>query len=127
MVDAQSNGVLIAEDEDEVRNLLALVLELEQFTVYKASDGQEALDLIATQEDKIVLLITDLGLPKLGGLELIEKVRALKPSIKIIGASGFGHANVREEVLKAGADEFRPKPYVTEELIQTIKKLLNRT
>ena len=127
MADAQPNSVLIAEDEDEVRNLLALVLELEQFTVYKASDGEQALEIMTANKDDIDVLITDLGLPKLGGIELIEKVRTLKPTIKIIGASGYSRANVREEVLAAGADEFKAKPYVTDELIQTIKKLLNRT
>jgi DNA-binding response OmpR family regulator len=58
---------------------------------------------------------------------LISKTRALKPSVKIIGASGYGRATVRDEVIKAGGDEFIGKPFVVEELIATAKKLLGRT
>ncbi|MFN0157934.1 MAG: response regulator [Bacteroidota bacterium] len=117
-------GVLIAEDEEEIRELLAMIFEMEQFTVFRAVDGQHALEIFSEHLDEIALLITDLGLPRLGGVDLIEKVRALKPTVRIIGSSGYGRANVRKEVLAAGADDFMPKPFVAAELVLKAKKML---
>jgi two-component system cell cycle sensor histidine kinase/response regulator CckA len=119
--------VLISEDEIDINNLLTVILQAENFTVLQAFDGQAALDTFTTHADEIDLLVTDLGLPKMGGVELIERVRKMKPSVKIIGASGFGRNNVREEVMRAGADEFLPKPYVTAELVSTARRLLGTT
>jgi DNA-binding response OmpR family regulator len=120
------NGVLIVEDESEIRGLLRLVFEAESFTVYHAGDGVEALEQFTANAGDIALVITDLGLPRLGGVELIEKVRALKPSVKIIGSSGYSRANIREEVMNAGGDMFIAKPYVVAQLIKSSKDLLGR-
>jgi DNA-binding response OmpR family regulator len=124
MADKQLS-ILISEDEVDINSLLALILQAENFNVYQAFDGMAALETFTAHQDEIDLLVTDLGLPKLGGVELIAKVRRMKPSVKIIGASGFGRNNVREEVMLAGGDDFLPKPYVTSELVALAKKLLN--
>lgn len=116
--------VLISEDEVDINNLLTLILQAERFSVLQAFDGEEAWEKFSAHANEIDLLVTDLGLPKLGGVELIERARKMKPAVKIIGASGFGRNNVREEVMRAGGDEFLPKPYVTAELVATAKSLL---
>ncbi|MBI4535453.1 MAG: response regulator, partial [Ignavibacteriae bacterium] len=116
--------VLIVEDEKDIRMLLAFMFEGEKFRVFQATDGQSAMDLFTAEMERIDLLVTDLGLPKLGGVELIQKVRAAKPSIRIIGSSGFGKKNIHEEVLNAGGDLFISKPYVATELIRAAKQLL---
>jgi len=120
----QGKTVLIAEDELEIRELLALLLETEGYTVLKASDGQEALDFVNDRRIVVDLLITDLGLPKLGGLELIQHARRLSPSVKIIASSGFGHANVRDELRKAGVVQFFPKPFSPMQMLESAKRLL---
>lgn len=116
--------ILISEDEADINNLLTLILQMEGFTVLQAFDGQSALETFTSHVNEVDLLVTDLGLPKMGGVELIEKARQMKPSLKIIGASGFGRNNVREEVMRAGADEFMPKPYVTADLVAAVQRLL---
>lgn len=127
MSPSNPHGVLIAEDQAEIRELLAIIFEMEGFTVIQGEDGQAALDLFEQNKDDIILLVTDLGLPRLGGVELIQKVKKLKPSLRVIGTSGFGRVNVREEVLAAGGDEFFPKPFVATELVQKAKGLLGLT
>ena len=117
-------GLLLVEDEFEIRTLLAEVFRMERYEVFQAGDGMEALRVFESNKEKIDLMITDLGLPNLGGIELIEKVRSLKPSVKIIGSSGYGRQNIREEVIGAGGDEFLPKPYVTTELIRAVKRMV---
>lgn len=119
--------VLISEDEVDINNLLTLILQAEGFSVLQAFDGEAAWEMFEANADAIDLLVTDLGLPKLGGVELIERARKARPHVKIIGASGFGRNNVREEVMRAGANEFLPKPYVTAELVAVAKRLLGRT
>lgn len=119
--------ILIAEDEVDINNLLKLVLQMEDFNVLQAFDGQEAFDTFVAHQHEVDVLVTDLGLPKMGGVELIERVRRMKPSLKIIGASGFGRNNVREEVMTAGGNEFLPKPYVTGDLLELVKALLKES
>jgi len=119
-------GLLIAEDENELRILLASVLEAEGYKVFQAGNGQEGIDLLEKHLDEIVVVITDLGLPIVSGLDLIQKARKLKPSLKIIGSSGYGRATVRDEVLNAGGDEFQPKPFIVGELMDTLKRLLDQ-
>ena len=89
-----------------------------------AADGQQALELVREHRQEIGLLVTDLGLPKLGGLELIQQARAIVPSLKIVAASGFGHANVRQELLAAGVSVFLPKPFSPTDLLTAAKELL---
>ena len=127
MTAKRRKGLLIAEDEDELRVLLTVVLEAEGFKVFQAEDGQQAIELVEKHLDEIDIIFTDLGLPRLSGLDLIQRARKMKPSLKIIGSSGYGRANVREEVLKAGGDQFHPKPFIAGELIDAIKKLVADT
>jgi DNA-binding response OmpR family regulator len=119
-------AILIAEDETEISNLLRMVFEQEKFSVYEAADGPEALEVFTAHQDEIVVLFTDLGLPKLGGIELIQSIRGVKPSVKIIAVSGYGRADVKNEVIKAGGDEFFPKPFLVKDIVETVKRLLGQ-
>lgn len=117
-------GVLITEDEDELRVLLVMLFEQAGFRVFEAGDGQEALEQFAAHRDAIDVIVTDLGLPRLGGVEMIVQVRALSPGVRILAASGFGKENVRQTVLEAGADDFMPKPFSGAALVGRAKELI---
>ncbi len=116
--------ILIVEDEQELRELLAMMFEGEGFTVLQAEDGQDALDLFSARPGRVDVIITDLGLPRLGGVEMIGMVRLLSPDVCIIAASGFGRENVRTKVIEAGADEFVPKPFRAGDLVARAKALV---
>jgi two-component system, cell cycle sensor histidine kinase and response regulator CckA len=118
--------VIVTEDEGEIRELLSLLFESDGFTVLKASDGQEALQLLREHTNEIVLLVTDLGLPKLGGMELIAEARSLIPSLRVIAASGFGHPDLRPKLRELGVEIFFPKPFSPLELLAAAKELLNQ-
>ncbi len=117
--------VLISEDETEIRELLVVLFKAEGFRVFSAGDGQAALDIVQEYGSAITLLVTDLGLPKLGGIELIHKALQINPGLKVIAASGFGHANVRAELLREGVAEFFPKPFSPVDLLVTARRLLD--
>lgn len=116
--------VLIVEDELEIQRLLAFVFDMEGYNVLIASNGREGLGIVESLGRKIDLLVTDLGLPELGGIELIEKARKHIPSLKVIAASGFGHAKVRSELKRVGVTMFFPKPFQPKDLLEAARKLL---
>jgi DNA-binding response OmpR family regulator len=118
--------ILITEDESEIRELLCVLFQSEGYTVHSASDGREALELVRAHASEIQLLITDLGLPKLGGIELIKLAREIVPSLQVIAASGFGHVNVRSELRKVGVVEFFPKPFSPIDLLERAKIMLDK-
>lgn len=115
--------ILVCEDDIMTQKAIEHKLNAENFEVEKASDGKEALKILEDKE--IDLLITDLHMPKLDGLELINYLRnEKKKNIPIIMLTRVG---VEETVLKAfelGADDYITKPFSPNELILRVKKVL---
>ncbi len=124
MSERSAKGVLVVEDERELLGLFVYLLETERFTVFQSVDGQQAVSILESHLEEIDLIVTDLGLPKVGGVDLIARAKALKPSIKIIGTSGLGGQSVRTLVLEAGADVFFPKPFKLSEVMETIMSIM---
>jgi DNA-binding response OmpR family regulator len=89
----------------------------------EASNGADALQTLESFPETIHLLITDLGLPKFGGVDLIGRARALRPSIKILATSGLGPKNIQRMVMEAGADIFVPKPFSVPDVIAIVRQL----
>jgi len=124
MTPPTSDGILLVEDEEDLRRLFALLLQMEHFVVFQASDGEEGLDLLKQHRDQIRIVITDLNLPRLGGMQLITAIRSVSPSVKVIVTSGMSGDDVVTRTLEVGADAFIPKPFVPDEALATVKKTL---
>lgn len=120
------SGVLIVEDDKELREMLKLSLKRRSFTVMEAENGQDA---IAHFKPSLTdLVVTDIIMPEEDGLKVVIKLRELKPSIKIIAISGGGKVGPGSylNLAKAlGADAIYPKPFSINELIAKIELLLN--
>ena len=115
--------ILVVDDEQEIRNISADVLQIEGFVVDTAKDGDEALHF--ADSNKYDLALVDLVLPgSMNGLDIIERLRTLSPNIKIIAFTGFGGMEVAEKTVKAGADDFMTKPFWANHLIQAVRKLV---
>jgi DNA-binding response OmpR family regulator len=118
-------GVLIVEDEKELKEMLKLSLIRRKFTVFEASNGKEA---IANFKPSLTdLVVTDLIMPEEDGLKVIMKLRELKPVIKIIAISGGGKAGPGSylDIAKAlGADAIYSKPFSLNDLVFKIDELL---
>jgi CheY-like chemotaxis protein len=119
-------GILIVEDEKELKEILKISLLKRRFTVLEASDGKEA---IARFKPAVTdLVVTDLIMPEEDGLKVIIKLREIKPSIKIIAISGGGKAgpgNYLNLAKALGADAVYSKPFSINELVSKIEELLN--
>jgi len=119
-------GVLLVEDDKELREMLKMSLFRSGFTVMEAKNGKEA---IAHFKPLVTdLVVTDLIMPEEDGLKVIMKLRELKPSIRIIAISGGGKVGPGSylNLAKAlGADAIFPKPFSINDLISRIELLLD--
>lgn len=118
--------ILIIEDDEALLQTLTTVLELENFKVIAATDGEQGLSM--ADKEKQDLLVLDWVLPSLSGLEICQQLRARGITTPIIILSGKKKEEIDKVLgLELGADDYLVKPFSTKELIARIKAVLRRT
>jgi two-component system response regulator PhoP len=117
--------VLVIEDEREILNQLTEVLKKAGFIVDTAEDGEQG--LYYAIEYPIDIAVVDLGLPKMGGMEIIKRVRKKGLAYPILILTARASWQDRVEGLESGADDYLDKPYHKEELLARLRALLRRT
>lgn len=117
--------VLIVEDDKRVAELIGRVMQENSYRTTIAYDGQEALELVHSQD--FDLIITDIILPKLNGVEFCRRVRVIKPHTPIIMLTALGTTNHKVEGLDAGADDYMVKPFEMKELLARVRAVLKRS
>ena len=115
-------SILVVDDEEKTRRILKLNLQ-DEYKVLLAEDGQQALAIL--QHEPIHLVLTDLRMPVMSGLELMEKIREMNLHIPVIIITAFGSIENAVEAMKQGAYDYILKPIKIDELELTIKKSLN--
>lgn len=119
-------GIMIVEDDTEVREMLVKAFSRNRFQIIEASDGKEALSKFKPSIVNIV--ITDILMPEEDGLKVIIKLKEIKPELKIIAISGggkVGPANYLNIAKKLGADEIYIKPFSLKAMMSRIEELLS--
>lgn len=120
--------ILVVDDSMAMRKIICSILNRVNFTTLEAKDGLEALDVLKENSD-IKMVITDNNMPKMEGVELVQKIRAMygKDKIAIIGLSASNSSSLSTRFIKYGASDFLAKPFAKEELyvrvIQNIELL----
>lgn len=114
--------ILIVEDEKAIRNFISTVLEVNEYDAVVGTYGKEALGIFTSQCPDLVLL--DLGLPDMDGLEVLKKIREWSKDIPVIVVSARGHEREKVEALDLGADDYITKPFGTSELLARIRTAL---
>lgn len=119
--------ILLAEDEQSVRELAARILRDRGYQVYEAPDGKDALNMVQGHpEIKIDLLLTDVVMPGMSGKELADRLKLSMPDIKVLFISGYtDNAIVHHGVLMEGV-EFLQKPFTNEALARKVREVLDR-
>lgn len=117
--------ILLVEDEESLLDVLQLVLESSGYRVLTAGDGEEAVAVYAKERGRISVVLSDMGLPRLGGWDALLRILEIDPAAKVILASGFYETKLREEVLAAGAVDFIQKPYIPEIVLNRIGEIIN--
>jgi signal transduction histidine kinase len=117
--------VLVVEDDNQVRSVAAMVLEISGYDVLTAANGGEALLLCEQFKSKIDLLLTDMIMPGMGGQELSKRLLRLRPGTRVVYMSGYSeNANIHHGVIEEGSD-FIEKPFSPEVLTRRIREVLD--
>lgn len=119
--------LLIVEDEEAIRRVLVKILKEDdsKYLVEEASDGLMAIEMIKSQDFDLVLC--DIKMPKMDGVEVLEKARKLKPEMPIVMISGHGDLETAVDTMRKGAFDYISKPPDLNRLLQTVRIALDHT
>ena len=118
-------SLLVADDDDLLRNLVKEVLEDEGYQVYAAADGQETVDIF-WEHPEIALVILDIMMPKMDGIEVLQEIRE-RTDIPVLMLTALGDSSSELSCLRNGASDFVSKPFHYDILVERVKNLLRLT
>lgn len=120
-----SKKVLIAEDSSVIQNLTKKILQIQNYEIFSAKNGLEVLSLL--ENDYYDIILMDINMPKMDGMECAEKIRALsdpkKSQIPIVAITGNARNYTLEEFKKVGINDYLQKPLNFDNLVETVKNL----
>jgi PAS domain S-box-containing protein len=114
--------VLVVDDEETLLQALSFLLTRNGFTVIKARDGVEAVEEFVRHADRISLVVIDLGLPRMSGWEAFLKIKEHSPAVNAVIMSGHLEANLKTEILRAGAKGYLQKPFAMNEALAEVNR-----
>ena len=124
MNDSEIN-VLVVDDDSSVRKSIVMFLKMENFKVFSASSGNQAIDIVTN--NKIHFILSDIKMPEMDGMELLKNIRAANPDIPIIVLmTGYSQYS-KEELLDSGAQDMIHKPFDMEKISQQIRDAVSQT
>ncbi|MGD8763612.1 MAG: response regulator, partial [Desulfobacteraceae bacterium] len=115
--------ILIVDDEKNYLTILTAILEEEGFEVLTALSGQEALDIRKTSD--VDLVLTDMKMPVMDGIELLEHIKAIDPDLPVVMMTAHGTVDKAVEAMQKGAYSYILKPFDNERLIIYVKKAIS--
>ncbi len=124
-VEGGQETILLAEDDEVIRDLTHRILTRAGYTVIMAMDGEEAIDLFRVNAEKTDLLLLDLMMPRKGGYEVYLLAQEIRPGIPVIFASGFSKETVDLNLIESQGTALIQKPFRREKLLQTIREVLD--
>lgn len=119
-----AHRVLLAEDEESLREMISLNLEIEGYHVVKVADGKTALEKAMTE--RFDLIILDVMLPEISGFSICESIRLENKSVPVLFLTAKNSSSDRVSGLRIGADDYLSKPFDLEELLLRIQSLIQR-
>ena len=115
--------ILIVDDNLNMASLLSDVLEVFSCQTIQASNGEEALRFL--KEEKFDLVITDLRMPKMNGIDLLQATKESYPNLPVVVITGYKLEAPQEAIVYQAADGFLAKPFKVQDVEQMLKRLLN--
>jgi two-component system, cell cycle sensor histidine kinase and response regulator CckA len=116
--------ILLVEDEEAVRSFAARALRMRGYNVLEASGGEEALEIVKSDDVKIDLIITDVVMPNMDGPTMVRHVKELKPDLAVIFMSGYAEEAFRRNDQNSEDIHFLPKPFGLKQLAAKVKEVL---
>jgi signal transduction histidine kinase len=121
-----SETLLIVDDESDVSYFLEVILKLHGYQILTAGSAEEALDKLRAEPEKVDLLFSDIGLPQMDGFGLAAEARKISPRLKIVLASGYIDSSLKTRMSEEGIDGFLAKPYDSNDLLESIRTVLDK-
>ena len=120
----RTETVLIVEDEEIVRELVCQVLSEHGYDVMCAGNGEEALQMSASHQGPVALLVTDVVMPHIGGVELSRRLLSLRPELKVLYVSGYSEDDMSEQGGISADMEFLEKPFTPQAIVRKVREIL---
>ncbi len=116
--------VLVVDDEESVRAITQAILKKQGISVLTAADGVEAVAMVQEHGAEIALVLLDVTMPRMSGVEAFRAMRELQPDIRVVLSSGYNQAEAYRQFSQEGLCGFIQKPYLRQELLDTISEVL---
>ncbi len=119
--------ILVIDDEEDVREVLRIHLESAKYNVIEAENGEEAVKLMKSGSNllQVGLILCDIRMPKVNGIEAIDYLKENAPSIPIIVITGYPDSDLAVSLLKKGVKDYLVKPVEKEKLLGKVKEVLS--
>ena len=118
--------ILIVDDEPDIRSLIALTLEDENFQTIQASNAAEARKMISSRPPTLIILDIWMRDSDMDGLELLKWCQSIYPEVPVLMISGHGTIETAVQAIRLGAYDFIEKPFKAERLLLTVRKALHQ-
>jgi two-component system cell cycle sensor histidine kinase/response regulator CckA len=125
-MDGSGKVVLVVEDDEATRQALKTLLEVQQYSVLTAGDGQTALKIWETSEQPIDLIISDVVMPKMGGVELYQRIQKKGPRVKMLLITGHPMKEENRTILEEGSVHWLQKPFSIQEFNRALTELIHQ-
>jgi two-component system, NtrC family, response regulator HydG len=120
----QTPHILVVDDETGIRESLTLIFEREGHRVSSTDSGEQALELL--RKDKVDIVLADIMMPKMSGIELLRAVKALSPAVEVVMMTAFGTVENAVECMREGAYDFITKPLKRAIVVRSVQRALER-
>jgi CheY-like chemotaxis protein len=125
--DGGQECILVVDDEPTIRELVTDILQPLGYSLLRAKDGMEAIELFTRSHEEIGLVLLDMQMPTLNGLETFRRLREIDPDVRVILSSGYGMDQDIQEIIREGVLGFIQKPYKINELTRVVRDCLDRS
>ena len=119
-----TKNILVVDDHKNFRDSLVKILQGEGLRVFPANDGEEALEIL--RGEMIHLVLTDLKMPKMDGVELLKVAKTIRPEVEVILITGYGTVDTAVTAMKDGAFDYIQKPFKPREILKLVRKAVEK-
>jgi len=116
--------ILVIEDELAALSVLTKVLSSRGFKILTASDGESAVEIFGQYTEVVDIVLLDMGLPKMSGKDVLIRIKAIKPSVKIVIASGYFESDLQADIAQDNVAAYIQKPYMLDNVIEVLRRVI---